>query len=79
MTIRPEIQSLPRYKPAVKGKKQLVAYGSATTNDIGEFRLFALPPGDYVVMVPSGTSTTPLCEDGIWRRETILPPRNTSK
>src|SRR5207249_3929306 len=23
-TIRPEVQSLPRYKPAVKGKKQLV-------------------------------------------------------
>jgi uncharacterized GH25 family protein len=32
------------------GTRRLVPFGRAgTTNDIGEFRLFALPPGDYYV------------------------------
>jgi Carboxypeptidase regulatory-like domain len=34
-----------------QGKKQLVSYGSATTNDIGEYRIFGLPPGRYYISV----------------------------
>ena len=34
-----------------QGRKQLVSYGSATTNDIGEYRIFGLPPGRYFVSV----------------------------
>jgi hypothetical protein len=34
-----------------QGRKQLVAYGSASTNDLGEYRIFGLPPGRYFVSV----------------------------
>jgi protocatechuate 3,4-dioxygenase beta subunit len=31
----------------VLGQRRLVASGQATTNDLGEFRLFGIPPGQY--------------------------------
>src|SRR5207249_4548569 len=34
-----------------QGRKQLVTYGSASTNDLGEYRIFGLPPGRYFVSV----------------------------
>src|SRR6266566_6136113 len=34
-----------------QGKKQLVSFGSASTNDIGEYRIFGLPPGRYYISV----------------------------
>src|SRR5947208_15375800 len=42
-----------------QGKKQLVAYGSATTNDIGEYRIFGLPPGRYYISVSARRSYAP--------------------
>lgn len=38
------------------GRKQLVAYGSAATNDLGEYRIFGLPPGRYFVSVSNRQS-----------------------
>jgi len=32
-----------------QGRKQLAAYGSASSNDIGEYRIYGLPPGKYFV------------------------------
>ncbi len=37
-----------RYQYA-NGRRQLVPVRTAQTNDIGEYRLFALPPGQYVI------------------------------
>ena len=34
-----------------QGRKQLISYGDASTNDIGEFRLFGLAPGRYYLNV----------------------------
>src|SRR2546422_677499 len=34
-----------------QGRKQLVSFGSASTNDIGEYRIFGLPPGRYYISV----------------------------
>ena len=34
-----------------QGKKQLISYGDASTNDIGEFRVYGLPPGRYYLSV----------------------------
>lgn len=34
-----------------QGRKQLVSYGDASTNDIGEFRVYGLPPGRYFLSV----------------------------
>jgi len=42
-----------------QGKKQLVSYGSATTNDIGEYRIFGLPPGRYYISVSARRSYGP--------------------
>jgi hypothetical protein len=40
----------------VDGERSLVEVGSETTNDLGEFRLFWLPPGQYYVSaVPEGS------------------------
>ena len=33
----------------VNGRRQLVMTNLGTTNDIGEYRLFAIPPGQYVI------------------------------
>lgn len=33
----------------IDGRRQLNPYGSATTNDLGEYRIFGLPPGQYYV------------------------------
>ncbi len=32
-----------------QGRKQLATYGSATSNDLGEYRIFGLPPGRYYI------------------------------
>lgn len=32
-----------------QGRKQLASYGSASSNDIGEYRIYGLPPGRYFV------------------------------
>jgi hypothetical protein len=34
-----------------QGRKQLISYGEASTNDIGEFRVYGLPPGRYYLSV----------------------------
>ena len=33
----------------MQGRRQLMQYGSASTNDIGEYRIYGLPPGRYFV------------------------------
>jgi hypothetical protein len=42
-----------------QGKKQLVRYASATTNDLGEYRIFGLPPGRYFISVSARRSYGP--------------------
>jgi len=32
-----------------QGKKQLAPYGGGSTNDLGEYRIFGLPPGRYYI------------------------------
>jgi carboxypeptidase family protein len=44
-----QVQAM-RYR-YTQGKKQLVSYGGATTNDLGEYRIFGLPPGRYFISV----------------------------
>ncbi|MGH9817823.1 MAG: carboxypeptidase regulatory-like domain-containing protein, partial [Candidatus Acidiferrales bacterium] len=40
----------------VRGQRQLIPAGSASTNDLGEFRIFGLPPGRYYVSAtPAGS------------------------
>ena len=42
-----------------QGRKELSAYASGSTNDIGEYRIYGLPPGRYYVIVsPSHSSRT---------------------
>jgi 5-hydroxyisourate hydrolase-like protein (transthyretin family) len=36
-----------RYQFDDRGRRRLIPAGGATTNDLGEFRIFALAPGDY--------------------------------
>ena len=36
-----------RYHFDERGRRRLIPAGGATTNDLGEFRIFALAPGDY--------------------------------
>jgi hypothetical protein len=51
-----QVQAL-RYHYA-QGRRQLSAYASGTTNDIGEYRVYGLPPGRYYVIVsPPHTSS----------------------
>ena len=38
-----------RYQFDDKGRRRLSPIGGAATNDLGEFRIFALPPGEYYV------------------------------
>ena len=45
-------------KVYIRGKLQLQAYDERETNDLGEFRLFGLPPGRYLVTA----------EPNIWNR-----------
>ena len=52
-----QVQAM-RYRYS-QGKKQLAAYGSATSNDIGEFRIFGLPPGRYYLSASSRRSLAP--------------------
>lgn len=42
-----------------QGRKQLTPYGNATTNDLGEYRIFGLPPGRYFVSVSNRRSYMP--------------------
>jgi hypothetical protein len=51
-----QVQAM-RYR-YTQGKKQLVSYGSANTNDIGEYRIFGLPPGRYFISVSARRSYT---------------------
>lgn len=44
-----QVQAM-RYR-YLQGRKQLAPYGSATTNDLGEYRIFGLPPGRYLIFV----------------------------
>ncbi len=41
-----QVQPL-RYRYVNGGRKQLMPYGGATTNDLGEYRIFGLAPGRY--------------------------------
>ena len=38
-----------RYQFDERGRRRLISAGGAATNDLGEFRIFALAPGDYYV------------------------------
>jgi protocatechuate 3,4-dioxygenase beta subunit len=38
----------------IEGKKQLLAEGDVTTNDLGEYRLFGLTPGRYYLSATAG-------------------------
>ena len=50
----PEIQVAPERYQVVQGQRRLFPSGrSATTNDIGEFRLFGIPPGQYYISATS--------------------------
>jgi carboxypeptidase family protein len=40
-----------RYQFDNRGRRRLTPAGGATTNDLGEFRLFALAPADYYLLV----------------------------
>ena len=45
-----DVQVAPMRQQYVQGRRRLLSSGrTATTNDIGEFRLFGLPPGQYYV------------------------------
>jgi protocatechuate 3,4-dioxygenase beta subunit len=51
-------------KPSYSGgKKQLSTAGSGQTNDLGEYRIFGLPPGKYYVTAGSLTITPSLSVD----------------
>src|SRR5437588_6264355 len=39
-----------RYQFDRSGRHRLTSVGGASTNDLGEFRMFALAPGDYYLM-----------------------------
>ncbi len=42
---------LMRFKYSQQGQRQLVPFNAAQTNDLGEYRLFGVPPGKYFVGV----------------------------
>ena len=44
-----QVQAL-RYR-YTQGRRQLVSYGEDSTNDLGEYRVYGLPPGRYYVAV----------------------------
>src|SRR5207248_1961743 len=46
-----QVQSL-RYRYN-QGRKQLMPFGGASTNDLGEYRIFSLPPGRYYLSATS--------------------------
>jgi len=52
-----QVQAM-RYR-YTQGRKQLVSYGNANTNDIGEYRIFGLPPGRYYISVAARRSYAP--------------------
>jgi len=52
-----QVQAM-RYRYS-QGRKQLASYGSANTNDIGEYRIFGLPPGRYYISVSARRSFGP--------------------
>jgi len=43
------VQVMPMRHRFVQGRKQLSPFGGGTTNDLGEFRVFGLPPGRYYI------------------------------
>lgn len=46
----PDVQVMPlRNQYTVNGRRPVVSGRSALTNDVGEFRLYGLPPGQYVI------------------------------
>jgi protocatechuate 3,4-dioxygenase beta subunit len=60
------------------GTRQLLSVRSATTNDIGEFRLFDLPPGQYYLAAfgPFGTSWEVV--GSTWFGSSTQAPRNSA-
>jgi carboxypeptidase family protein len=43
-----------RFQYDGRGRRRLMSASGAATNDLGEFRMFALPPGDYYLLVHVG-------------------------
>ena len=43
----------------VQGRKQMASYGEDSTNDIGEYRVYGLPPGRYYICVSPRRSFRP--------------------
>jgi uncharacterized protein (DUF2141 family) len=55
----------------MQGQRRLVPAGrTVTTNDIGEFRLFGIPPGQYYLTATVAQSER---DDSRWQRRTIAP------
>ncbi|MBZ5557337.1 MAG: carboxypeptidase-like regulatory domain-containing protein [Acidobacteriia bacterium] len=62
----PEIQIAAQRYQFIQGQRRLVPSGRmATTNDIGEFRLFGIPPGQYYI-------------SATWRNPNMSPNANPS-
>jgi len=56
-----DLQSVVNGAPYERGRKRLIEapVPSRATNDRGEFRLFAIPPGEYVVRATASADTAP--------------------
>ena len=48
----------------MQGRKQMARTGGATTNDLGEYRVFGLPPGRYFVSANSAPESDAAAERG---------------
>ncbi len=46
----------------LQGRRQLVRYGSGSTNDLGEYRIFGLPPGRYWISASARSGYAPAGE-----------------
>jgi hypothetical protein len=58
------------------GTRQLLSVRSATTNDIGEFRLFGLLPGQYYIAAVGPPSTSWEVVGSTWFGSSTQAPRN---
>jgi protocatechuate 3,4-dioxygenase beta subunit len=57
----------------VEGKKQLLAEGEVTTNDLGEYRLFGLTPGRYYLSATNGGRLAAMDRGSVLRNVDDIP------
>jgi protocatechuate 3,4-dioxygenase beta subunit len=55
------------------GRKQLTSSGGATTNDLGEYRIFGLPPGQYILTAIYPSNAEPSATVGLATDEEYIP------